>query len=250
MKTFNVEAYKKLILSLKDSGRRLVSFADLPDDGTLLRLDVDYDPAWAARLAGINRECGATGTFFVQAASPLYNLFSEDNLGAIRQIAESGQWIGLHFHHTSGQLDISRLEREVGILKMAAPEALRVVAWHNPPTDFSQINLEAEKAGFISAYADRFFGDGKYISDSNMRHDSDKIIQFAKNSGAPVIQVLLHPFNWVMGGDEMKEVLRRTFKNKFGQLAGEFSNNSVWRGGLGDEILGQMEKCPWYGGKP
>lgn len=225
--SFSVEAYRILLLKIVKTGRCFCSFTDPHDQGVLLRLDVDYDPRWALELALVNQKMGAHATFFVLVGSPLYNLFHTANSEAIGIIRDAGQAIGLHFFHTEPDLDVARLRREFDLLRLVAPDAEPVVAWHNPDDDLRDLNEAAQRAGFVSAYSEQFFGPNIYISDSNCRNRPMDIAQFVEMAMAPLVHVLLHPLNWVMGGNSMVEVIRRTFRSKLDHLAFCFTQNRV-----------------------
>jgi len=246
MKTFNLETYQKLLLSLRESGRRFRLFTEKPLNGLLLRLDVDFDLEWAASLAVENQKLGIQGTFFVQLASPLYNTLTPESRQALQQITAAGQELGLHYYHQGGKLDVGRLKREYELLLSISPGAERVVAWHNPEEPLKPLIDGAGEAGFLSTYMKEFYGAGKYVSDSNCERLPEDILAFATKTDSPVVQVLLHPINWVMGGQSMPEILRRAFKVKFDQLEAAFSSNKVWNSGFGREILAQISDNLWH----
>ena len=246
MSTFCLKTYEKLLLSLRESGRSFRLFTEEPQNGLLLRLDVDFDLKWAASLAVENQKLGIRGTFFVHLTSPFYNALTPKSRQALKRITEAGQSIGLHYHHLGGELDVQQLKREYEILRTISPTAERVIAWHNPRGALEPLVAAARVAGFLSAYAEEFYGADKYISDSNCERLPEEILEFATKTTSPLVQVLLHPVNWVMGGKSMRDVLVRAFKVKFDQLIEGFETNRIWKSGLGQEILSQMSASPWY----
>lgn len=217
-----------------------VSFRADVTRGVFLRLDVDYDLAFAAQLASINAEMGIRATVFIQVGSPFYNPSDPENREALKKIIEADQWIGLHYYHDGGELDRDRLCREFELLVLLVPRAERILAWHNPSGDLSAINNSAEQAGFLSVYSERFYGRDKYISDSNYVNYPKRIRQLAMESTCPV-QILLHPVNWRLGGNEMTDVLAGIFQSKIRHLIGMMEQNRIWRGGFGREFLSRYK---------
>jgi len=248
---YSLDRYRWLMQSLKDAGRPIRSFADADAPGLIVRIDVDYDLGWAAQVAAVNAALGVRATFFVQVASGLYNLWTAPNRQAVASIVGAGQRIGLHYTHEGPSLDAGRLGEEFAALSRLAPTAERIVAWHNPPEgDLSALNAAAGEAGFVSTYGEAFFRPDRYVSDSNCKKTPKEILDFAADADAPVVQVLLHPLNWVLGGDTMDQVIRKTFAAKFDQIADLFQMNSCWTGGAGRRILEQVRACPWYSHRP
>lgn len=244
---FNLTKYREVLCSFISTGRTFREFSNDSDHGLILRLDVDYDLAWAAELAAINKELGVMATFFIQVSSALYNALAPDSAYAIRAISGARQRIGLHYSPSAGPWDRKRLDLEYGILKSIAPEALRLVAWHNPEGDMVHLNSEAEHAGFLTTYMSRWFGETRYVSDSNGRNYPNEIIRFVAASREPLLQVLLHPFNWYHGGDNMAQILARAFHAKVGTLAAAFDQNKVWKQGIGETAVRRLGSSDLYG---
>ena len=172
-----------------------------------------------------------------------------ENRRLIEQIAEAGQSVALHYYHDSGDLNVEQLTQEYEILSAISPAAERVIAWHNPRGALEPLVRAALAAGFVSAYAEEFYGEDKYISDSNCERLPKEILDFATKTTSPLVQVLLHPVNWVMGGKSMRDVLSKVFKVKFDQLKECFETNRIWKSGLGQEILSQVSASTWYSEK-
>lgn len=229
MERLSLESYRNLIIAIKNTERSFASFSSATPAGVLLRLDVDYDLEWAARTAEINAQLGVRACYFIQVGSGLYNAADTRGLQALSTIVESGQDVGLHFHNRGSVLDVKRLLLEHNLLRLLIPSTLRAVAWHNPEGDLAALNFAATDLGFSSAYGSPYFVSGHYISDSNLRNNPQEIATFVQSSDAPLVQVLLHPLNWVIGGNRMSDILVRSFKEKVEQLLTEFNTNTVWR---------------------
>lgn len=246
---FGLDEYRTLVRYLAGQPRPCVGFYPRPQAGLLLRLDVDYDLEWAAETAVINAAENVCATYFVLVGSPLYNIASQTGRNALATIAACGQWIGLHYEHRKGEgdLDLLRLEQEFALLRLIAPSAQRLVAWHNPSGDLALLNRKAVDAGFVCAYEDSFFAPDCYASDSNMRNTGSALAAFVRECPHPIVQILLHPFNWGAGGRDMSEVLLRTLRRKFDRVTAEFEGNRVWAAGLGEAVKRDLTSCCWYG---
>lgn len=228
---FSPEEYERLARWLSAVARKWRGFDEPWEAGTgLLRHDVDYDPTLAAELARLNEKAGLAGTFFIMLDSPFYNAFSPESREAIRAIAGMGQRVGLHYYHDGpGVLDIAKLSREFEALKYLAGSAAPVVAWHNPPEGFGELNEAARKAGFASAYDPRICAPDRYVSDSNARNGAESIAGFVKRCKAPTAQVLLHPIIWMVGGNNMMDVLSKYTEMREKHLQSLlYEMNSTW----------------------
>lgn len=203
-------------------------FSELTSKTGLLRFDIDYDPIYALEIANILSNVKLKASFFVMVDSEMYNIFTSKNKKTLKEISSLGHIIGLHYQFKNG-VDISRLNYEYNILKHCVKQASPVVSWHNPDGDLIPLNELAEKSGFISTYSSKFFGQNCYISDSNLKNSPEEILNFVKKSTLPVIQVLLHPINWVFGEKDIRIILRRLFLSKVKNIDGLFDENRVWK---------------------
>jgi hypothetical protein len=241
--------YSALLDALLACGRPFSSFAVPQPRGMLLRLDVDYDMGFAAQTARANSAKGVRATYFVRVDARLYNVLESASLVALREIVAAGQDVGLHFHNPDGTLDAARLKREFAVLQAVVPEALRVVAWHNPEGDLAPLNEAANRLGFASAY-DRAYGfQDAYFSDSNARLTPEEIVDKTRESNASVVQVLLHPFYWMSGGSAPTGSLLAAFRRKADELMAEFAVNRVWRERLAADVELETRASRWYRGK-
>lgn len=197
--------YRRLLDVFLGLDRTIGGFLD-PVGGCrlLLRLDIDYDPALAEITARINRERSIRATYFVHLGSSLYNPAAPEGRRLFETLAECGQGVGLHHAIKDEPLDEGRLLAEFAALKALYPAAEQVVSWHNPAGNFDEANRRAARLGFVSAYAPRFFGPDRYVSDSNLRHSGDEIAAFVTACRAPVVQALLHPLNWCLDAHSME----------------------------------------------
>lgn len=237
MNTFSPAAYHELLRGLLAQARPFVLFRDAPDAGLLLRHDVDYSPEWAAELAQVNADLGVRGTFFFLTDSPLYNLFAASSRAALEQVAALGQDVGLHVRCAPLEPSAEALRNHFAVLRLAAPESIPVLAWHNPPTELAPLNRIADSAGFQSAYAPRWFAPGRYLSDSNLRHSPEGLLQATRECPSPILQVLLHPFNWIDTSSTIEDILARTCAHRIRHVLAAMHENRYWNDRLAEHPL-------------
>jgi len=198
---------------------------------------VDYDLSWAFEAAKITAQENLFASFFVRISSPHYNPLTSENIGRLRRIQALGHDVGLHYFHKGQKLNISRLEKEFTILQTILPKTVNVVAWHNPPNCMDNINKAAENAGFVTVYDKRWFGKELYISDSNAPNNFMLFLHKLLQSNAPLIQILLHPVIWIIGGESMPIILQKAFFKKIDKLDLCFHDNLHWHNGAGTNLL-------------
>lgn len=226
---YSLEKYTWLLKRLADARGRYSDFIKPEHGAVILRSDIDYDPAFAAQMARVNAENGAIGTFFVLVSSPFYSIFEPKTYKALREIVDAGQNVGLHYHHRDQEFDAERLKKELEALRFVVPEAQSVVAWHNPAEDLDALNASLEEMGLVSAYDSRFFGKGKYTSDSNCTRSAEVMSATVKEANSDTVQVLCHPLIWVLGGADMDDVLDAYVKYKSELLDMDLTEqNSRW----------------------
>jgi hypothetical protein len=205
---FSVDSYRRLLRTGLDAGfkSRLFTERPSPDRALLLRHDVDYSLDMALRLAALNADMGVIGTFFVLLRGHAYNPVSKASLERLDKMASFGQRLGLHV--AGGSED--RIDSDFAFLSTQIPLD-PVFSWHNPSPELIQANRVQEMVGGLTnVYSTRFLDDADYLSDSNFRNTFDQLAAgFAGSRSA--VHLLLHPINWVAGGDSMSEVFEHAW---------------------------------------
>lgn len=210
----------------------------------VIRVDVDYSPVWAVDLARLYSGFGIRATFFVQTDSPNYNLFSSENRKAVEDIHSLGQHVGLHHWEQAWEGEkalTAHVKERMGLLKGLFPFARPIVSWHNPIKELIERPTLLEDSGLLNVYGPRFFGKGRYYSDSNCRMSPSDFEEVISNFRKGLLICLFHPVIWVMGGGDMKEVMEKAFKNKIRELNDGFCLNAVWAAGAGARIMQDLE---------
>lgn len=189
--------YRSFLERLQSRKHRFRTFEDAPAAGDVfLRHDVDLSLDAAVRMARIEAELGIQSTYFVLLSSPLYNVFEGGQRSRVREIAELGHEIGLHFStHGYWSADDSpdaeaietRVAEERAVLETVAPEVTEAISFHIPPSWVLGRSFD----GFPSAYAPAYFEEIDYVADSGQRwRDEPPAI------GDGAVQILTHPGLW------------------------------------------------------
>jgi hypothetical protein len=201
---FTLAAYVSLIektaVEYPCRGFDVLASASLPDRFCLLRHDIDMAPKTALRLALLEAERDLRATYNVLLTGPHYSPFEKPIADIIRQIAELGHDIGLHFdaswHDIRDQAALgTAVRREAQILQdLLNGTEVRCFSFHNT-TNFTMSARADSYGGLWNAYSGRLQDEVEYVSDSNgyWRFRSWAELLF---EAPPRIQVLTHPEWW------------------------------------------------------
>jgi len=204
---FDLDHYRELLEAAAAGGYGFAHFEHEPRPGCLyLRHDVDLSLEAALALARLERELGASATYFLMTESVFYNLDSalgRDTLGELRDL---GHAVGLHAVHPRAVHD-DRFDA--------------VLAWHNPEPSYVNDPVD----GFLNVMQAPWFTKGRYRSDSNA-HWREGCPHDELRAGAfEWLQLLVHPEIWVYPGATMGETMRAMAEAKtrelFEHLAGD-----------------------------
>jgi hypothetical protein len=154
----------------------------------LLRHDVDLSLRAALRLAQLERERGATATYFLMTESVFYNLGSEAGRTVLRELRDLGHAVGLHAVYPRASRD-DRFDA--------------VLAWHNPDPEY----VHEPVSGFVNVMQPPWFTKGRYRSDSNQHWREGCPHEQLANGGFEWLQLLVHPEIWVYEGETMRETM-------------------------------------------
>lgn len=192
------------ILDRLSRTHRPVRFADLkpglPDAPFfILRHDVDYSPAAALHLAEMEAARGVRATYFLLLNTSYYNLLSPEHAGVARRLAELGHEVGLHYDLRFLQAFPRQrweelVDEQAGLLGRLSGVPVESIAVHQPAL-VGEDPLRG-RTRFLDAYADRFFKEMVYVSDS-CRAWRDAAWRMLDTGPLPErLQLVLHPINW------------------------------------------------------
>ncbi|HYO91236.1 MAG TPA: hypothetical protein VEQ40_06350 [Pyrinomonadaceae bacterium] len=244
---YSLDSYRLIIERAQAAGYAFLPFTldERPVGKRIyLRHDVDYSLEMALELARINAALGVSATFCVLLRSQIYNLLSSWSLELVGQIHALGQQIGLHA--TTAESEVDEIEKELradfDFARRNLPMMSEVFCWHNPtPEVLKQSEPFERMAGLVNAYGERFTRDIAYFSDSNMRNSVEDFLRHVESGEHQAMQLLFHPFNWVAGGSNMREILAGTWQYVIRERDREVSINRAYRQmlpeGIPDSVL-------------
>jgi hypothetical protein len=187
---FDLDHYRELLAAIDAGGYRYATFDAEPEDGTvLLRHDVDLSLDAALRLARLERERGATATYFLMTESVFYNLSSPHGRAALAELRDLGHAVALHAVYPRASRD-DRFDA--------------VLAWHNPDAAY----VHEPVSGFVNVMQPPWFTKGRYRSDSNQHWREGCPHEELERGAFPWLQLLVHPEIWVYDGGTMGDTMR------------------------------------------
>jgi hypothetical protein len=191
---FSLAHYRALLEAVKAGGYRLAGFDRPPEPGDLLiRHDVDLSLVAAVRLAEVEADAGMWSTWCLMTRSVFYNLESKEGDWAIERLRSLGGRIAHHAVWPNIDLD-ERFER--------------VVAWHNPDSEYVSEPIE----GATNPMSPPWYDPAHFRSDSNQnwshrgRHDECPHAALAAGE-LEWLHLIVHPEIWVYEGSTMRETM-------------------------------------------
>jgi hypothetical protein len=247
-RAYSLEAYRSIMQLALSSGYRIAPFS-LPPSNTerriYLRHDVDYSLEMALRLAEVNAELGIQGTFCVQLRSQIYNLLSDRSLSVLQRMAALGQNLGLHASFPPALPDdgavVSRIRADFECVQYNCPLVDSVCSWHNPTPEVLERHIASPRiGGLVNTYSASFVREIPYYSDSNMRHSVEDLLRLVGEDGPARMQLLLHPLNWVAGGQSMLDVFSGTWPYIIQERERDLRTNQFYSIALPDGMPGRV----------
>ena len=242
MKAYSLETYRSIIRTALSSGYHISPFSLRPsktEKRIYLRHDVDFSLEMALRLAEVNAELGIRGTFCVLLRSQIYNLLSDRSLSTLEKFSALGQNLGLHASGFPPSLDDaaveSRIRADFECVRHNCPVVSPVYSWHNPSPQLSERYLARPTVGgLVNAYSAGFVREIPYYSDSNMRLSVEDLMRLVGDGEPACMQLLLHPLNWVAGGQSMRDVFSGTWPYVIREREQDIRTNRFYSGALPD----------------
>jgi hypothetical protein len=193
------------------------------ENAVILRHDVDFDVLAAYRMFQLENEIGIRSGFFFMTTSEFYNISSSNNRRMIREMAESGVDIGIHFDPlVYGSQDLSiMLSKEVALVENIIDQEVRSVSLHNPSVHRSYPIFE----GYKNAYDHKIFSQENYISDSCMDFRGKSPWDFLQKAKDMPVQLLLHPIHYTREGHGYDRIMYECLKGRALQIDDLFSVN-------------------------
>lgn len=210
---FTYAGYIRLFNLLRENGYEIANYVNWNeyDKCAILRHDVDNDMNKALVMAQVECENNVKSTYFVLLSSNFYNLFSKRNRMILHEMQSMGHIIGLHFDETVYTEDTGNIEkimqdikRELSMLSEIIDTDVSVFSYHRPTKKILDADIKIQ--GALNAYADVFFKQFKYLSDSRM-HWREPVMEIIQRETYARMQILTHPFWYHEKEKSMEEVL-------------------------------------------
>jgi len=193
---FDLAHYRELLDAAAEGGYRFATFDAEPRPHDLfLRHDVDLSLEAALELAELERDAGATATYFLMTESVFYNLDSPVGERALRELRALGHRVALHAVYPNFVRD-ERFDA--------------VVAWHNPDPEYMTRPVDGATNVMQSPWFDR----ERYRSDSNQHWRSGCPHEELARGEFEWLQLLTHPEIWVYDGATMLESMLSMLDSK------------------------------------
>jgi hypothetical protein len=223
--SFTIARYQSILDAAHAHGYSFGRFTEpeprSPAAVVYLRHDIDNDIESARLMAELEARSGAVSTYLVMVRSVNYNPFTRANVARLRRIRELGHEVGLHFcseEHEPGSLardPAACIRGDAHLLEHALGAPVRVFSFHNPS---ERDGFTVEVPGLVNAYAERFFADAFYMSESNMhwRHGRPEDVLAAREHR--VVQILVHPLSYRADFETDRDVVLWFLRNTAEQL--------------------------------
>jgi hypothetical protein len=197
---FTRGAYRRMLEAALGSDYAFVPYVQTEpletERACILRHDVDVDPGAALELARIEHELGVRSTYFVMTRSPIYNAFGRANQTLLREIADLGHWIGLHYDvafRPDGSPVDGWIKAEAEVLATMLCTTVKTVSFHQPMlSDEHPSRIRVD--GLVSAFD---FPGFVYVSDANKVLREGSLVRMFRESSIPRLHLCIHAEWWV-----------------------------------------------------
>jgi hypothetical protein len=206
--------------------------------GAIIRHDIDVDLFAALRMAEVEAEFKINATFFFLTGCDTYNLASTSGRSALRELADKGFEVGLHFDPllypgSDDQALLAAVRREAGWIQDITGQPVHSVSLHNP----SVHNQFPIFPGFLNAYDPAFFDPDFYMSDSCMQFRGKDPMTFVERARQRPVQILLHPFHYSDAGGGYPDLYRAFLARFADRIHATMQVNATYLDQMGDAQL-------------
>jgi hypothetical protein len=224
---FTVDSYRHLI-RLAVGNYEQANYRSIPWGRrfVLWRHDCDYSLNRSLALAKVEAEEGLRSAFFVNPHCEFYNLLERDQLALIKEIAQFGHEIGLHFdasfYNTATEDELhEQVAGEANLLELLVGIRPVAFSFHNPSA--FHLTCESETyGGLVNCYSKRFKTEVPYCSDSNGYWRFRRLFDVLSAAKDPCLQVLTHPGWWQKKPMPPRQ---RIFRAVYGRASALMSRN-------------------------
>ena len=203
---FSLNQYRELLNQLISSD--LIPTTDWrtksSHDTLLLRHDVDFSVDFARKLAAVEFDMGIYSTYFFMLTCNMYNLMSYEHQRLVKDIAEMGHKISIHFDPTVYD-ELEKFENEKKLFESIFEVEVDIVSIHRPGRFLENNNVSL--CGTPQTYNDAYFKQMRYLSDSGGRNVMPQLADFLKGTRTQGLHLLIHPLWWVGEGNNATQTL-------------------------------------------
>ena len=243
---FALDSLRRFLHDARAS-RRITSIRDWDGgDALILRHDIDLDLSAAPAVALLEHELGIRSSFCCMTTSELYNVLAPENRLHLRELADHGFDVGLHFWPAAyPELDgrdagalAERVAGEARLLEDIVGREVVSVSLHNPSASGRYPAFE----GYRCAYDPPMFAPGRYLSDSRMvlREDPAAFVERTKGG---VAQLLLHPEHFTASGSGYAEIFREIERRRAGAIDRYMLVNETYCAELPDGMFAALTRA-------
>ena len=201
-------AYEAFLGQFLEAGYTFVAMGDrgTAESRTLyLRHDIDFDVDYALRMARAEHAIGVTATYFFMLTSDSYNLLSASNVERVKQIADLGHKISVHYDPLAHEDLVLGLAHEAHLFESAFGQKVDLVSIHRPSP---ALLAHQGKIGTIAhTYQPQFTQDMFYCADSQGRWRFGSPLESEAFKERKAIHLLVHPIWWIGQGSDPQSLL-------------------------------------------
>lgn len=194
----NFPDYTEFVQEFLNAGYtcRVMHSGALPPNNVLfLRHDIDFDVEYALQMAKIEASLGVVSTYFFMLTSDSYTLLSAGNIKRVREIAQLGHKISLHFDPMVYTSFHEGLLHEVAMFQQFLGYNVDIISIHHPNDYFLSHNDDIH--GISHTYQQKFVKDVFYCSDSRGGWRFGDPRQSKAFAEQQTIHMLIHPIWWI-----------------------------------------------------
>lgn len=164
------------------------------------RHDCDFSLNRSLALARVEAKEGLRSTYFINPHCEFYNFLEKNQLALVKEIAQLGHDIGLHFdaafYNTESEDELNeQVTCEADLLELFIGIRPSAFSFHNPSA--FHLTCEADTyGGLVNCYSKRFKTEVPYCSDSNGYWRFRRLLDVLSEAKDSCLQVLTHPGWW------------------------------------------------------
>lgn len=148
-------------------------------------------------MGAIDHDLGICSTFFVRTHSEYYNVLQSDEIAVIKNLANMGHEIGLHYEpafYSENKIDIVKgIAMDCNVLVNIIGKSIFSISAHQPL--LSDFDFDELRQNWFDMYADPKLKEVKYYSDSGMSFREKTLQEVCEDQTGPC-QFLIHPDYW------------------------------------------------------